>query len=671
MRAREALPKRRMGPQMVAEDNDPGAEAFRLLAESIPQKVFVCSSAGRPQYYNGRFLNYVGGEFADAARDAGSVWHESDREGLGHAWQGALAAGEEFEYEGRLRSSLGTYRWHLTRAVPVRDARGNVERWYGTLTDIEDRKRTEETLRVLADVSQRFSRTLGTQETIDLLAESAIENFADWCSIYRFDASGKLVVGAIAHKDPAKVSLANELAKRYPLRADEPTTLVAQGAEAMLLSDIDDAMIRRGAIDDEHYRIISALGLCSAMILPLQARGEALGALSLISAESNRQYDENDFRLAQALALRASLALDSARALEQLAQSEDRFRQLAETIPPLVWISRGGDGRIDYVNRRWKDYFGLSDDESAQWLMRDFVHPDDFDLANDKWKRSLQTGEPYEVQYRLMRTDGTYHWFLAHGIPVSDATGMIVQWFGSATDIDDSQRAFERTKHIVDTLQKAFIPARLPTTPLVTFDAAYLPAENDARVGGDWYDAFVLDNGTVVFSIGDVAGHGLEAAVTMGNVRQAIVGSSIDTRNPVEVLEKVNRILLLQHSIMASAIVGFIHDGFVRYAIAGHPPPVLATGDHAQFLAFGGLPLGVDRDPEFASGEFRIESGSLLVLYTDGLTEAKRNVNEAETILLDVCKRAVRTGMWAADIRDSVLAGIEATDDIALMTLRF
>lgn len=656
---------------MAAEDNDPGAEAFRFLAESIPQKVFVCTADGRPQYYNGRFLNYIGADPADIGREFGNIWHESDRDGLRQAWQRALERGDPFEYEGRLRSAAGTFRWHLSRALPIRDSLGTIERWYGTLTDIEDHKRTEAALRTLADVSQRFSRTLGTQATLDLLAETAIETFADWCSIYVYGPSGSLELGAIAHKDPAKISLAAELVKRYPLRDDEPTSAIARGGEPLLLEHIDDAMVRAGALDEEHYRAITALGLRSAMVLPLRARGEMLGAISLISAESNHLYDENDFRLAQALAQRASLAYDSARALERLAQSEDRFRQLAETMPPLVWISRGDDGRIEYVNRRWKEYFGLSDEASRDWLMRDFVHPEDFELANERWKRSLQTGEPYEVQYRLMREDGVYHWFLANGIPVFDSNGAVVQWFGSATNIDDSRRAFERTKYMVDTLQKALIPTTLPTTASVRFDAAYLPAENDARVGGDWYDAFVTDDGTVVFSIGDVAGHGLEAAVTMGNVRQAIVGASIDTREPANVLHKVNRILLLQHSIMASAMVGFIRGGRVSYAIAGHPPPVLATASSAKFLAFGGMPLGVAADARFEAAEFAIEPGSMLVLYTDGLTEASRDLNQAENVLLDVCQRAVRSGMWAADIRDSVLGEIQATDDIAVMTLRF
>lgn len=349
----------------------------------------------------------------------------------------------------------------------------------------------------------------------------------------------------------------------------------------------------------------------------------------------------------------------------------ESFRALAELLPQLVWVSRAKTGEIQYVNRRWMEYFGVDDERALRWRMRDFVHPDDFERANERWKFSLLVGATYEIEYRLLRGDGQYRWFLARGMPARDDSGHIVRWFGSATDIDAQKREIERTKEVVDRLQDAFIRRQLPQRDNVRFDAQYVPAENLARVGGDWYDAFELPDGTVVFSIGDVAGHGLEAAVTMANIRQAILGACIDTDDPGEALSKVNRVVCLQRSIIASAIVGYIRGTTVTYCSAGHPPAVFANAAGARFLPHGGVPLGVDAEPVFQTHSLEAAAGTLLVLYTDGLTEARRTVDEDERLLLDACAKAARNGMQAADIHRAVLGETRSPDDAAIMTLRF
>jgi len=646
---------------------------FRILAEMMPQMVYVYDRDGSPEFFNQRFLTYTGLSHEDAlALSQPSIVHDDDYPVLIQHWEKSIATGEPFEFEMRMRrASDGVYRWHLSRAVPSRDADGRIDRWYGTLTDIDDRKRTADALAMLADASNRFSSTLGVRQTLDLLAKTAIEGFADWCSIYTFDTDGELEIAAYAHKDPQRVRWAESLIREFPVRADEPTAVVARGADAILLSEVTDELIRANAQNERHYELLSRLGLHSAMILPLRARGERLGAISLISAESGRTFTQADMAIAQVLAQRAALTYDAARVIERLSISEERFRTLVETISPMVWISRGGDGAIEYVNARWREYFNLTLEGSAAWLMRDYVHPDDFERANDSWKNSLETGQPYEIEYRLRHSGGTYHWFLARAVPVIGVDGTISQWFGSTTDVDTQHLALERTQRAVDTLQEAFIPRELPQTAFVRFDAAYLASENEARVGGDWYDAFVLDDGTIVFSIGDVAGHGLDAAVAMANIRQAVLGASVDTGDPAEVLAKVNRIVCFQRSIIASAIVGFIRDGRVFFASAGHPPAVLADPTGARLLPHGGLSLGVDAQARYSNVAFSPAVGNLLVLYTDGLTEARRQVAAAEEQLLAASRKAANSTMSAADIRDAVLGDTRPGDDIAIMTLRF
>jgi PAS domain S-box-containing protein len=657
---------------MLREENDAANESFRVLADLIPQLVFICDRDGKPVYVNGPFLTFTGLTAAVALqRGIFDRLHDADIPSVYEAWQHSLATAQPFEHELRMKSGDGTYRWFICRARAMCGAEGGALRWYGTLTDIEEQKRTEETLVQIADAGNTLSRARGAEATLEVLADTAVQAFADWCSIYTYDTDGKLQVAAVAHRDPSRLSMAHALIRRYPMHEADAAWQVALTGEPLVFTYIDDDMLRASAIDEQHYRMMSELGLRSAMIVPLRARGQRLGALSLVSAESNRSYTQRDLRLAQALAQRAALAYDAWQLIDELTRSQHDLRQLIELIPQMVWVNHPITGSIEFANRRWLEYFDIDEEQNRRWAMHQYVHPDDVGPALERWRESLRTGQSYETEYRLRKHDGTYHWFLARGLPIRDARGQITRWLGSATDIDAQKLERERVKHVADTLQQAFIPRMLPQRPHVHFDAAYIPAENAAAIGGDWYDAFEVDDGTIVFSIGDVAGHGLEAAVAMGNIRQAILGASVDSTDPAEVLAKVNRLMLLQQSHIATAIVGFIKDGEVVYCSAGHPPPVLARAGNARFLPHGGMPLGVDRQGHVAMHRVAIEPGTLLVLYTDGLTEARREIDEDEEKLLEVCARASRNGMKAADIRAAVLGLGTSPDDTAIMMLRF
>ncbi|MBD1919606.1 PAS domain S-box protein [Microcoleus sp. FACHB-831] len=126
---------------------------------------------------------------------------------------------------------------------------------------------------------------------------------------------------------------------------------------------------------------------------------------------------------------------------ESLRQSEQRFRFLTEAIPQQVWTARP-DGGLDYVNQRVTDYFGRTSKQMLDWGWQDVVHPDDVPECIERWVKSLSTGEPYEVEFRLLCAEtGTYRWHLGRALPLRDEEGRIVSWFGTNTDIDDRKRA--------------------------------------------------------------------------------------------------------------------------------------------------------------------------------------------------------------------------------------
>ena len=236
--------------------------------------------------------------------------------------------------------------------------------------------------------------------------------------------------------------------------------------------------------------------------------------------------------------------------------------------------------------------------------------------------------------------------------------------------------SYEAEKRIADTLQQAFLQRQLPTVPLLRFSATYVPATEETKVGGDWYDALELPAGRVLFAIGDVAGHGIHAAVTMNRARQALISSALLDAEPAAVLARVNADMLREGAPMVTAVAGFAdakNYEFV-YSSAGHPPPVLLEpGRPPRMLEFGSLPLGVSATATYRTHHVQTVPGAMLVLYTDGALEHSRNVLEGEEMLLDATVKAGASPEQeaASVIHDAIFAGRAVGDDVAILTIGF
>jgi PAS domain S-box-containing protein len=125
-----------------------------------------------------------------------------------------------------------------------------------------------------------------------------------------------------------------------------------------------------------------------------------------------------------------------------LRRSEQSFRQMVDTIPGLVAIM-SAEGEVEYVNRQVEDYFGRTLEELKQWGTSDAVHPDDLPTVIAAWRRSVESGTPYEFEHRIRRADGTYRWFQSRGMPFRDREGRTVRWYNLLTDIDERKRSEE------------------------------------------------------------------------------------------------------------------------------------------------------------------------------------------------------------------------------------
>jgi serine phosphatase RsbU (regulator of sigma subunit)/anti-sigma regulatory factor (Ser/Thr protein kinase) len=234
---------------------------------------------------------------------------------------------------------------------------------------------------------------------------------------------------------------------------------------------------------------------------------------------------------------------------------------------------------------------------------------------------------------------------------------------------------YEHERRIARRLQDAALPREFPKIPGIAFDAYYRAGSDQAQIGGDWYDAVRLPDGRVVLSVGDVSGSGLDAAVTMANVRQILRGVAHVHADPAIMLDAADRALQGDSGDrIVTAFVGVFDPvtSLLTYASAGHPRPLLRDeSGTVRELRGDGLPLGVAGRLSRSAEVVHVPPRGLLVLYTDGLTEATRDLADGEHRL----RAALASGAvleapnLAQALHDAVLQE-PASDDVAVFTVR-
>jgi PAS domain S-box-containing protein len=213
--------------------------------------------------------------------------------------------------------------------APILDEDGALTGVVLVFRDVTAKRRDQERREFLAEASNVLASSLDVEKTLATLARLAVPRLADWCAIDVMDHDrGRLEQLAVAHVDPAKVSLADDVGRRYPPDPDAATGAphVVRTGVSELYPEIPKELLEAGARDAEHLRVIRELDLRSAMVVPLRARGNTMGAITFIFAESGRRYTPADLEFAEELARRAAIALDNARLFE----SEQKARRTAD-----------------------------------------------------------------------------------------------------------------------------------------------------------------------------------------------------------------------------------------------------------------------------------------------------------------------------------------------------
>jgi PAS domain S-box-containing protein len=268
------------------------------------------------------------------ARDFLRVVHPEDLPRLEEAARRAMAGDGAYLVEYRLQSSFGEPRWVQSRGRVERDDAGQPVRLVGVTLDVSGLRRADARTRLLADAGATLGASLDYHTTLQQLSRLLVPRLADWCAVDLLDASGDLQRVAVHHADAAQVARATELFTRYPPRRGDPHGLwhVLQTGQPEWAEAISDDLLRVAAQDEEHLAILRALGLRSYICLPLIAHDTAIGALTLVLAESGRHYEASDVDLAADLARRAAAAVENAQLYQQLRDEHRRKDEFLATL---------------------------------------------------------------------------------------------------------------------------------------------------------------------------------------------------------------------------------------------------------------------------------------------------------------------------------------------------
>jgi len=370
------------------------------------------------------------------------------------------------------------------------------------------------------------------------------------------------------------------------------------------------------------------------------------------------------------------------RAMEEaLRESEAGWRDLADTAPAMMWTT-DQDGLVTFVNAGWLRFTGTSLEQElgASWQLG--VHAEDVDSMLASWEAARGQRRAWEREYRLRSRSGEYRWVVDRGVPRYEG-GRFTGYVGTAIDIHERKsmearliEVYQREHKIAETLQRSLLPERLPQIEGMELAARYLPGARGAAVGGDWYDVLERPDGRVALVVGDVVGHGLRAAATMGQLRNAFRAYGLVESSASEVVARINRLVMSGVDDVMATVLYLVLDretGELSFSAAGHPPPLVLAPDGPHFLEGGrSVPIGASDPAVFREATAVLPPGSSLLLYTDGLVERRDEPLDQRLDKLAAVAGAAGEGLDALCERviETVLGEGDPGDDVALLAVR-
>lgn len=713
------------------EEQGHAARSLQELTTHTPALLFTADSAGQFDSINARWTEFIG-EAADEL--LGSGWtrfvHPDDTHRAITSWAASVASGEPYEHQWRFRRKDGTYRWTEIRAEARRGQNGKIRRWFGSGTDVDAQRRALEALDFLAETGATVA---GAQDSVaallNQLADASLEGLADISIFDIVEEDGEyrrlVVASPRAPKSAVEITAAFAPPKREDLN---PIARAIHDAQTIHIASVDEDFILTHIQPPARQDAWRFVAIRSIVCAPMVTSGHSIGALTLLRTGTSVPFNTADMRVIQEVARRAAVAVENVRLKareerearnlrsyadmgEAIAGSlglDDTLESAMHVIVPdradwafvtleddhgdlrLAWLYHRDPVVTDMLSRHVGDVYARGENKEGAIAVMRTRTPLLIDKIDYEAQRAVVTPQILEVFSRMdlakavivplyssLAVRGTLHLCLdGEERTFSQADVDFFQELARrlAPAIANAE-LFERERRVAREFQDAALPASLPDVQGLTFNAIYEAGQAEALIGGDWYDAFLLGDGRIVVSIGDVAGSGLSAAVTMSGVRQAIRGAAHVHADPTVMLEAANQAVLEnQEGRFATAFVGVIDPvaNTIEYQTAGHLPPLLWTPDDTLFELCGhGLPLGF-QDLQMTQNErCTLPPGSLLTLYTDGLIESTRDVLEGEArVRVALLDPVVRNDENPAQmLHDAVLID-GSRDDVAILVIK-
>jgi PAS domain S-box-containing protein len=623
-----------------------------------------------PGTFDGRFETYQ------------ALLHADDRERVARAVNDGIQNDKPWHFDHRVTWPDGTVHWLEGRGEPWHDDTGTVVGASGVTINVDERharldadRRGSETIRSIAEITAVLAAASTADEVADVIVTRAAATLGARSGYFAIvdEQTRELVLRGLSGYTQLPDGV-----ERIGLDAPMPVTYALNDNKPIFCESPEE---RERRFPDFLAERRSDAFVC----VPLTA-GPMRAAVSFGFAHA-RVFDAGDRSFVRAVTDACEQALRRANAFESEQAAQERLQTLlvssealgklddpnlvVETVASLAATRLGVWAAVTRVmpNGRFERGFVTHRDPALEPLLREVL--DRLDDAGTSVGQVLKTGEPVvydgftdtaagllgrndELRANLRRVGYSCCMMVPIAIAGRRLAALLIGYDrpGPLRDADielaidlgrrggsaleraalwqASQERYEAEHRTVEVLQRTIVPDRLPDLAGIELAAAYRPAEVDVDVGGDWYDAFATDDGSLMLVVGDVAGHGIEAASLMGRVRNALRAYALEDTDPASVLARVHRLLRSQEgTAMVTAFVARIApDGrSMTWSRAGHPPPALFDVDRNMVWLdnVNGAPLGT-MVRSYATARVDLSPSSLLVCYTDGLVERRDRI---------------------------------------------
>ena len=613
-------------------------------------------------------------------------------------WGRCVRCAERFSAVYHVRTPGASLRTFLVQAVPVLDERDDVLYWSGSSAEVD--RFADSGSRFISEAGAVLSSSLNRATTVNRLCEVSADHFCDLSAVHLFEHDGAIHLEGVANRRP-ELDVPSELLEASAhevVRTRQPLLLPS--------ATLGDA---RG---EKLQRLLRTANARSMIVVPLFVGKSCIGTLSFLEWERPASFAARDVDVAVVVARQLAMVLENIKTFEREQQATERFRFLARVTESLFLTldpAKMFELLLQAMCAGFADYgivASLVDSQlrtvaaaGTKARFRDTAEREIVAALRERRSilseavpdvgrgRRLKAGPLFEttrprswIMVPLFVGKAVYGGLICCSKAHHYDRGQLelVEEIGRRASLAlHHAESFARERRLIQTLQQATLPARLASVEGASLSAIYRPAALEVKVGGDWYDAFDLDDHRVLLTVGDVTGHGLEASIIMGKLRHAINVVAMYEPDPVRILDAAERVLLRRYpKSVATAFVGIFdaRDRTLTYANAGHPYPILRCADGSlKELEAGGLPIGLRSLGQSARPVTeRLNDAALLALYTDGLTEATRDMLAGERRLREALSAdAVFYVDNPAQFLEKLCLHDQSSDDVAILLLNF